>query len=124
LPISSSRLRDQRSQGIGRPRLDRRGWLADLGVAIERAQVPSGGRRWEQGRTGWHEAIGSATLRQHWPQLPCGERVLVPLCGKTKDLIWLEARGLSVIGIELSRIAVEAIFAENRLSYSVIPDGA
>jgi thiopurine S-methyltransferase len=80
--------------------------------------------RWEQGRTGWHEANGSASLRQHWPQLPCVERVLVPLCGKTKDLIWLEARGLSVIGIELSRIAVEAFFAENRLSYSVIPDGA
>ena len=79
--------------------------------------------RWEQGRTGWHEASGSAALRQHWPQLPAGKRVLVPLCGKTKDLVWLEARGLSVVGIELSRLAVEAFFAESGLSYSLIPDG-
>lgn len=71
--------------------------------------------RWREGRTGWHEPDGSAALKNHWPALPKGSRVLVPLCGKAKDLAWLAARGLSVIGVELSPLAIEAFFEENGL---------
>ena len=51
--------------------------------------------------------------------MPDGSRVLVPLCGKSRDMIWLETQGHHVVGAELSRIAVEAFFAENDLRYSV-----
>jgi thiopurine S-methyltransferase len=40
----------------------------------------------------------------------------VPLCGKSPDLVWLREEGLNVVGIELSRTAVEAFFNENHLS--------
>jgi thiopurine S-methyltransferase len=75
--------------------------------------------RWEQGRTGWHESGGNSALRTCWPELPGDSRVLVPLCGKTPDLLWLESRKLDVTGIELSPLAAKAFFSENGFGYSV-----
>ena len=79
--------------------------------------------RWEQGRIGWHEPDGNANLKRHWPTLAEGSRVLVPLCGKAHDIIWLANRGHDVVGVELSPIAVEAFFAENDLEYEQRRDG-
>jgi len=79
--------------------------------------------RWEQGRIGWHEPDGNAKLKRHWPDLANGGRVLVPLCGKSPDLFWLANRGLDVVGVELSQIAVKAFFDEHDLEYEVTGDG-
>ncbi len=46
--------------------------------------------------------------------------MLVPLCGKTPDLLWLEERGNDVVGVELSEIAVVAFFEENDIEYEKI----
>lgn len=73
--------------------------------------------RWQEGRIGWHEAGGNASLRQHWRGE--GRRVLVPLCGKTADMKWLTEQGNEVIGAELSKLAIEAFFEEHGLSYSI-----
>ncbi len=43
--------------------------------------------------------------------------MLVPLCGKSLDMLWLHQQGLRVLGVEFSRIAVEAFFIENQLPY-------
>ncbi len=75
--------------------------------------------RWEQGRIGWHEADGNAKLKKHWPDLTEGGRVLVPFCGKARDLIWLADQCLDVVGIELSAIAVESFFVEHSLEFKV-----
>ena len=72
--------------------------------------------RWRVGRIGWHEDGGNESLKKHWDY--SGKRVLVPLCGKTVDLLWLEACGNDVVGVELSPIAVDAFFEENDLAYS------
>lgn len=74
-------------------------------------------KRWRDGHTGWHEPEGNQNLKNHctWTN----RRVLVPLCGKTPDILWLEARGNSVVGVELSDIAVEAFFAESGLEYEL-----
>lgn len=58
-------------------------------------------------------------MRACWPELPGGSHVLVPLCGKTPDLLWLESRQLDVTGVELSPLAAKAFFSENGLWYSV-----
>lgn len=73
--------------------------------------------RWQAGRTGWHEPAGNAALKEFWPALPPGSRVLVPLCGKAPDLAWLAQRGLHVTGVELSPLAIEAFFAEQGMAY-------
>lgn len=72
--------------------------------------------RWEEGRIGWHEAGGNAGLRKHWNAVD--KRVLVPLCGKTPDLLWLEEQGNQVVGVELSEIAARAFFDENGIGYT------
>lgn len=48
-----------------------------------------------------------------------GRTVLVPLCGKTLDMLWLAQRGHDVVGVELVEEAVEEFFSDNKLSYSV-----
>jgi thiopurine S-methyltransferase len=75
-------------------------------------------QRWRDGNTGWHETEGNASLKRHWSGT--GKRILVPLCGKTRDLIWLESQGNEVVGVELSDIAVQGFFEENEIAYSLV----
>jgi thiopurine S-methyltransferase len=71
--------------------------------------------RWRNGRTGWHQPAGNPNLQRHWRA--SGRRVLVPLCGKTPDLLWLEAAGNDVVGVELSEMAVLGFFEEQGLTF-------
>lgn len=73
--------------------------------------------RWQEGRTGWHEAGGNAGLKKHWRA--AGRSVFVPLCGKTPDLVWLAEQGNAVVGVELSELAVRAFFDEQQITYDI-----
>ena len=77
--------------------------------------------RWREGRIGWHESGGNAGLRQFWRAT--GRHVLVPLCGKSPDLLWLAQQGNTVSGIELSDIAAENFFEEQSLRFDVVDAG-
>jgi len=79
--------------------------------------------RWEKGHTGWHEDGGNTALRKFWPRLSPGSRVLVPLCGKSNDLLWLEQQGCDVTGVELSEIAARTFFADAGIPFEVESDG-
>lgn len=48
----------------------------------------------------------------HTLKLKPGAHVLVPLCGKSKDLHWLATQNLKVTGVELSPIACKEFFKE------------
>jgi thiopurine S-methyltransferase len=74
--------------------------------------------RWRQSEIGWHATEINVHLQEHWPRLVArsGERVLVPLCGKSLDLLWLAGESHRVLGVEISRLAVDAFFAESGLS--------
>lgn len=75
-------------------------------------------QRWREGRTGWHHHEPMSLLLQHWPALdvPAGSRVLVPLAGKSPDMLWLAQQDYAVLGVELSELAVQQFFSENHLS--------
>lgn len=77
--------------------------------------------RWREGRTGFHQDQVTPLLKAHWDavSVPAGGRVFVPLAGKSLDMAWLAARGHPVLGVELSRIAVEAFFDAQELTPSV-----
>jgi thiopurine S-methyltransferase len=47
--------------------------------------------------------------------------VLVPLCGKSLDLLWLASRGHHVIGVELSEVGVRSFFSESGILPSESP---
>lgn len=71
--------------------------------------------RWRRGQTAFHQSQVDRHLRQHWQDLGLdrGSRVFVPLCGKSLDLLWLRDRGHSVVGVELSSVALQALCMEN-----------
>ena len=48
-----------------------------------------------------------------------GAHVLVPLCGKSLDMLWLLGQGYRVSGIEISPLAVREFFGENGLEPGV-----
>jgi thiopurine S-methyltransferase len=72
---------------------------------------------WKEGRTNFHRDSYHDKLTEYFPKLhpQKGQKVLVPLCGKTKDLLWLESQGLDVHGVELYEEAAKAFFSENKL---------
>ena len=74
---------------------------------------------WNEQRIGFHRDAVHVDLIQYFDQLNCraGDRILVPLCGKTLDMVWLAHQGLEVIGIELSAVAITAFFQEHDLAY-------
>lgn len=83
-------------------------------------------QRWVDGQTNWHQPEFNRNLSYFWKQLNIKNesQVLVPLCGKSKDMIWLRDQGHPVIGVELSAIACSAFFLESHLKpqMSMTPD--
>ena len=73
--------------------------------------------RWARNQIGFHLPEVNPYLPRHWPKLALadGAKVLVPLCGKSLDLMWLASAGHRVLGVELSEQAVEAFFSEQGL---------
>ena len=77
--------------------------------------------RWQEGRHGFHQERVHPDLERFEAEF-LGDgphRVLVPLCGKTLDLAWLAARGHEVVGVELSPVAVAAVFEREGLTPEV-----
>lgn len=75
---------------------------------------------WEEGYLPFHQAQVNADLLSYWPSLSVrpNSKILVPLCGKSVDLLWFVQQGYQVTGIELSETAVLQFFKENNLSFS------
>jgi len=82
--------------------------------------------RWERAEIGFHQQTINVHLQQFWNRLELrpGQRVFVPLCGKSHDLLWLAGEGHSVTGVEISPLAVTAFFAEHSLTPRRWTDGA
>ena len=68
---------------------------------------------WREGRIGFHRAEVNPALIQNAELFREGERILVPLCGKSLDMLWLRDRGCRVIGVELVEQAVQAFQDEH-----------
>ncbi len=73
--------------------------------------------RWQRNEIGFHQDRINPYLEQFWGALitDSQSQVFVPLCGKSQDMVWLRARGHTVVGVELSLIAVENFFDEQRM---------
>ena len=81
--------------------------------------------RWKTQQIGWHRAIYNDLLLKHWPSInaPEGGQVLVPLCGKSLDMLWLAEQGYNVVGLEMVEQAVQAFFEENKLDVKLTEIG-
>jgi len=77
--------------------------------------------RWQAGQIGFHQDRINDYLTRHFARTGAqqGGTVLVTLCGKSLDMVWLHEQGLRVLGVELSPLAVEAFFSENKLQPTI-----
>ena len=78
-------------------------------------------QRWQEGRIGFHKSDVNPELIKYFSTLalPIGSRVLVPLCGKSIDMVWLACAGYDVVGIELVESAVQAFFTEQNITPTI-----
>lgn len=74
--------------------------------------------RWDRGEIGFHQPGFNSHMQRFIGRLGVkpGAHMLVPLCGKSLDMLWLAGQGYRVTGIELSERAAEDFFAENHLA--------
>lgn len=81
--------------------------------------------RWERQEIGFHQDEVNSHLREYWHELdPARDgAVFVPLCGKSRDMLWLREQGRTVLGVELSPVAAQAFFDENGFTPNRIPCG-
>jgi thiopurine S-methyltransferase len=71
--------------------------------------------RWENDQIGWHQTKGHSSIDKFWH--PSSGSVLVPLCGKTFDLLKLAELGYQVTGVEISDKAARSFFHDNGYSF-------
>lgn len=83
-------------------------------------------QRWENEEIGFHQDQVNPFLVAHIKALKLlkGQRILVPLCGKTLDMTWLLSQGYQVVGVELSRAAVEQFFDELTMVPEIVCEGS
>jgi thiopurine S-methyltransferase len=76
---------------------------------------------WDRGGhcTSFHRSDIHPFLARHTPASRYAEaRVLVPLCGKTNDLLYYRETASHVVGVELVEKAILQFFEENSLPYT------
>ncbi len=73
--------------------------------------------RWKEGRVPFHHQTVQDDLIQFWPSVAEHQprNILVPLCGKSLDMRWLQEQGLFVTGVDLSEIAIKSFISEQQL---------
>ena len=79
-------------------------------------------QKWQKNDIRFNQSEPNRLLTRFWPtlSLPDNAHVLVPLCGKSVDMLWLCAQGHQVTGIELSQIACERFFEEHDITVEVV----
>ncbi|XP_071807487.1 thiopurine S-methyltransferase-like [Asterias amurensis] len=78
-------------------------------------------KKWESGKTRFHNQKVHRMLTKHIHRLVEGmnePRMLIPLCGKTLDMVWFLDRGYSVVGCEIAELGVKQFFTENEIEYT------
>lgn len=70
-------------------------------------------QKWSKNDIAFHQDEANPLLVQYFKTLSLaeGSRIFIPLCGKTLDIAWLLSHGYRVTGAELSKVAVEQLFA-------------
>ena len=74
--------------------------------------------KWTANEIGFHEDRPNELLTRHIAslKLASGQRICIPLCGKTNDIAWLLDKGFRVVGIELVETAIQQLFASLELT--------
>lgn len=76
--------------------------------------------RWKENQIGFHQMKANPYLIKYLDQLKAsGSHVFFPLCGKSGDMIYAAEHGFTVSGVELSSIACDSFFKENKIDVRI-----
>ncbi|XP_052774863.1 probable thiopurine S-methyltransferase [Mya arenaria] len=77
---------------------------------------------WALGNTGFHFDKHDPYLDEHEEEIFGDEpkNVFVPLCGKSKDMIWMHGRGHTVVGVEIAEQPIRELFQEHDIPHQVL----
>ncbi|MBT8438471.1 MAG: thiopurine S-methyltransferase [Gammaproteobacteria bacterium] len=85
--------------------------------------------RWNEDKTAFHQQQVNPYLAYYYGEKgPSREKrsvlkVFVPMCGKSRDLLWLSENGYESVGVECSKRAVEHFFSEQQLDFNESSSG-
>jgi thiopurine S-methyltransferase len=70
--------------------------------------------KWSSMEIGFHQPSVNPLLAEHISHLNLtqGNRIFIPLCGKTLDIAWLLSQGYKIVGAELIESAIIQLFNE------------
>ena len=74
-------------------------------------------KKWQENDIRFHLTRFHPALEKYAENFLPG-KILVPLCGKSLDMIYLASKGHFVIGVELSIIACRDFFSENGIKFN------
>ena len=76
---------------------------------------------WEEQDIGFHKGEPNPVLVAYLKDLglEAGNRIFLPLCGKTLDIGWLLSIGYRVVGVEVSELAVKQLFQELKIEPTI-----
>lgn len=74
-------------------------------------------KKWQDGEIRFHQSKYHPQLEKFGDRFSEGT-ILVPLCGKSLDMLYLSSLGHSIIGVELSEIACRDFFIENGIPHT------
>ncbi len=74
-------------------------------------------QQWSMKNINFHQDQIEPFLQRYLPEIE-KTTVLMPLCGKSKDILFFTQKGHSVIGIEISEAACDTFFLENGIKFS------
>lgn len=76
---------------------------------------------WDKGFTGFHQSEYNPVMKSYFADKELvGKNILVPLCGKSKDMFYLASKGANVIGVEVVKSPIDEFFHENHIDYTCV----
>lgn len=81
--------------------------------------------RWAKNEIGFHKSEANPFLVKYVHELALnkGNRVFLPLCGKTLDIPWLLSNGYRIAGSELSALAIDQLFSGLGVTPTITKNG-
>ncbi|MHB1949069.1 MAG: thiopurine S-methyltransferase [Gammaproteobacteria bacterium] len=83
-------------------------------------------KKWRNRDIGFHQQDVNPNLITHLNKLNLhlGNHILVPLCGKSRDMLWLADKKYQVKGVELSPVACQDFFTELKIDAQITKEKA
>lgn len=76
--------------------------------------------KWKKREIGFHQTHINPFLQDFFKTKDLKDKkFFIPLCGKSKDMIWLREQGAEIVGCEFSEVALDEFFSENGLKENI-----